>query len=125
MTAHYLLHDAYPAAEGDTVLVHAGAGGMGLLLTRMATAMGVRVITTASTTEKADLSQGAGAAAVLDYDDIAAKVRDLTDGAGVAAVYDGVGRSTFDASLASLRRHGVLVSYGNASGTVPPVDPCG
>lgn len=123
MTAHYLLHDSYPARPGDTVLVHAGAGGMGLLLTQMATAMGVRVITTASTPEKVALSQHAGAAAVLGYDDVATQVRDLTNGTGVAAVYDGVGHSTFDASLASLRRRGVLVSFGNASGRVDPVDP--
>ncbi len=123
MTTHYLLHDSYPAREGDTVLVHAGAGGMGLLLTQWATRMGVRVITTASTPEKAALSRAAGATDVLGYDDVAAQVRELTGGEGVAAVYDGVGRSTFDASLASLRRRGVFVSFGNASGKVDPVDP--
>jgi len=122
MTAHYLLHDAYPVTDGDTVLVHAAAGGMGLLLTQLASRMGVRVIGTASTPEKAELAREAGADEVLGYDDIAASVRDLTDGVGVAAVYDGVGRSTFDASLASLRLHGVLVSFGNASGKVEPVD---
>jgi NADPH:quinone reductase len=123
ITAHYLLHDSYPAAEGDTVLIHAGAGGMGLLLTQMATRMGVRVISTASTPEKAELSRAAGAAEVLGYDNVAERVRELTGGAGVAAVYDGVGKSTFDTSLASLRRHGVLVTFGNASGPVEPVDP--
>jgi NADPH2:quinone reductase len=123
ITAHYLLHDAYPAKAGDTVLIHAGAGGMGLLLTQMAARMGVRVISTASTPEKAALSRAAGAIEVLGYDGVAERVRELTAGEGVAAVYDGVGRSTFDTSLASLRRHGVLVTYGNASGTVEPVDP--
>jgi len=122
MTAHYLLHDSYPVKQGDTVLVTAAAGGMGLLLTQLASRMGVRVIATVSTPEKADLARAAGADEVLDYDDIAAKVRAATGGEGVAAVYDGVGRSTFDASLASLRPHGTLVSYGSASGPVPPFD---
>ncbi|HEY7174933.1 MAG TPA: quinone oxidoreductase, partial [Micromonosporaceae bacterium] len=123
MTAHYLLHDSYPAKAGDTVLVHAAAGGMGLLLCQMASRMGVRVIGTASTPEKAELARGAGAAEVLDYDDVAAKVRVLTGGDGVAAVYDGVGRSMAEANLASLRLHGVWVQFGNASGAVPPIDP--
>jgi NADPH2:quinone reductase len=122
MTAHYLLHDSYPVKAGDTILVHAAAGGMGLLLTQLASRMGARVIGTVSTPEKAELARGAGAAETLDYDEIAAKVRALTDGEGVAAVYDGVGASTFEASLASVRRHGVLVVYGAASGPVPPVD---
>ncbi|HKE66082.1 MAG TPA: quinone oxidoreductase [Micromonosporaceae bacterium] len=123
MTAHYLLHDTYPVRPGDTVLVHAAAGGMGLLLCQLARRLGVRVIGTASTPEKADLAQEAGAAEVLDYVDVAKKVRALTDGEGVAAVYDGVGAATFDASLASLRPRGVLATFGNASGPVPPVDP--
>jgi NADPH2:quinone reductase len=122
MTAHYLLHDSYPVKPGDTVLVHAAAGGMGLLLTQLASRMGVRVIGTASTPEKAELARAAGAAEVLDYDDVAAKVRAATGGEGVAAVYDGVGRTTFGASLACLRPHGVLVSYGSASGPVEPFD---
>ncbi|HEY1488195.1 MAG TPA: quinone oxidoreductase [Micromonosporaceae bacterium] len=122
MTAHYLLHDVYAVRRGETILVHAAAGGMGLLLTQWATRLGVRVIGTASTPEKADLARAAGAVEVLGYDDVAKQVRDLTDGEGVAAVYDGVGRSTFDASLGSLRRHGVLASFGNASGKVDPVD---
>ena len=122
MTAHYLLHDSYPVKVGDTVLVHAAAGGMGLLLTQLASRMGARVIGTVSTPEKAELARGAGAAEVLDYNGIAEKVRALTDGEGVAAVYDGVGASTFEASLASVRRRGVLVVYGAASGPVPPVD---
>ena len=122
MTAHYLLHDSYPVKPGDTILVHAAAGGMGLLLTQLASRMGVRVIGTASTLQKAELARSAGAAEILDYDEVAAEVRALTDGDGVAAVYDGVGASTFEASQASVRRHGVLVVYGAASGPVPPVD---
>jgi NADPH2:quinone reductase len=122
MTAHYLLHDSYPVRSGDPVLVHAAAGGMGLLLSQWGTALGARVIGTASTPEKVELARAAGANPVLGYDGFAAAVRDLTDGDGVAAVYDGVGRATFDESLASLRRHGVLVLYGQSSGPVPPFD---
>ena len=122
MTAHYLLFDSYPVRAGDTVLVHAGAGGMGLLLIQLATALGARVITTVSTPEKAALARAAGAVEVLGYADVPGKVLELTGGEGVAAVYDGVGRSTFDSSLASLRLHGVLVLFGYASGPVPPFD---
>jgi NADPH:quinone reductase len=122
MTAHYLLHDSYPVRSGDPVLVHAAAGGMGLLLSQWGTALGARVIGTASTPGKVELARTAGANPVLGYDGFAAAVRDLTDGDGVAAVYDGVGRATFDESLASLRRHGVLVLYGQSSGPVPPFD---
>jgi NADPH2:quinone reductase len=122
MTAHYLLHDSYPVKAGDTILVHASAGGMGLLLSQMASHMGVRVIGTASTPEKAELARGAGADVVLGYDGVAEQIGELTDGVGVAAVYDGVGKDTFDASLASLRRNGVLVCFGQASGKIPPVD---
>src|SRR5215475_1187397 len=121
MTAHYLLHDTFPAKAGDTVLVHAAAGGMGLLLTQLATRIGVRVIATTSTPEKAELARGAGAAEVLGYDDVPDRVRAVTDGRGVDAVFDGVGKSTFDASLASLRRRGLLVLYGYASGPPEPV----
>ncbi|MEE2034730.1 quinone oxidoreductase family protein [Rhodococcus chondri] len=123
MTAHYLLNSTYPAQSGDTVLVHAGAGGVGLILTRLATAKGVRVITTVSSDEKETLSRQAGAAEVLRYgDDLAERVRALTAGEGVAAVYDGVGASTFEASLASLRVRGTLALFGAASGPVPPFD---
>ena len=109
---------------GDDVLVHAAAGGIGLLLTQLATARGARVIATVSTAEKEELARAAGAAEVLRYsDDLAEQVRDLTDGVGVAVAYDGVGKSTFDASMDSLRRRGVLVLFGAASGPVPPVDP--
>jgi NADPH2:quinone reductase len=125
LTAHYLLFDSYPVRAGDTVLVHAAAGGMGLLLTQLATALGVRVIGTVSTPEKEKLAREAGAAEVIRYGErnVAAEVRRLTDGAGVAAVYDGVGADTFDASLDSLRLRGTLVLYGAASGPVPPFDP--
>jgi NADPH2:quinone reductase len=123
MTAHYLVSDSYRVHSGDTVLVHAAAGGMGLLLTQFATALGARVLATASTAEKAQLARQAGAVEVLDYDGFPAAVRELTGGEGVAAVYDGVGRSTFDGSLASLRRRGTLVLYGQSSGPVAPVDP--
>lgn len=128
MTAHYLITSVYPVSSGDTLLVHAGAGGVGLLLTQWASALGARVITTVSTPAKAELSRRAGAVEVLDYpgDDAAGfgvRVRELTDGAGVAAVYDGVGAATFDASLASLAVRGMLVLFGASSGPVPPVDP--
>ncbi|MFZ2530073.1 MAG: quinone oxidoreductase [Rhodococcus sp. (in: high G+C Gram-positive bacteria)] len=124
MTAHYLLESTYPAQPGDTVLMHAGAGGVGLILTQLATAKGVRVITTVSTDDKESLSRGAGAAEVLRYgDDLADRVRELTGGEGVAAVYDGVGAATFDVSLASLRVRGTLALFGAASGPVPPFDP--
>lgn len=123
MTAHYLTHDSHPVQAGDTVLVHAGAGGTGLLVTQMATALGARVITTVSTDEKERLSRAAGAWQVLRYDeDVAARVRELTDGAGVAAVYDGVGKDTFEASLLATRHKGIVVLFGAASGPVPPFD---
>ncbi|MGH4007242.1 MAG: quinone oxidoreductase family protein [Pseudonocardiaceae bacterium] len=126
MTAHYLTVSVHPVQPGDTVLVHAAAGGMGQLLTQLATARGGRVIGTVSTPEKERLAREAGAADVIRYtetDDVAGEVRRLTGGQGVAAVYDGVGASTFDASLASLRPRGMLALYGAASGRVPPVDP--
>ncbi|GAA1075456.1 quinone oxidoreductase family protein [Tsukamurella strandjordii] len=123
MTAHYLTHDSYPVQAGDTVLVHAGAGGTGLLVTQFAAARGARVITTVSTDEKERLSRDAGAWQVLRYDeDIAARARELTGGEGVAAVYDGVGKDTFEASLAAVRRRGIVVLFGAASGPVPPFD---
>ena len=127
MTAHYLIKSVYPIQPEDTVLVHAGAGGVGLILTQWATSIGTKVITTVSTPEKAELSRQAGAVEVLDYPDdpaeFGARIRDLTDGRGVSAVYDGVGKSTFDASLASLAVRGTLALFGAASGPVPPVDP--
>ncbi|MDT5009909.1 MAG: NADPH:quinone reductase [Mycobacterium sp.] len=127
MTVHYLIKSVYPVQQGDTVLVHAGAGGIGLILTQWATSLAVRVITTVSTPEKAALSRDAGAVEVLDYPDdheeFGRRIRSLTDGHGVAAVYDGVGKTTFDASLASLAIRGTLALFGAASGPVPPVDP--
>lgn len=123
MTAHYLTRSTYPIQEGDTVLVHAAAGGMGLLLTQVATSLGARVIGTASTPEKEKLAKDAGADVTMGYDGFPEKVRELTGGEGVAVVYDGVGAPTFDGSLASLRRRGVLALYGAAGGPVPPFDP--
>lgn len=127
MTAHYLIKSVYQVQPRDFLLVHAGAGGVGLILTQWATSLGARVITTASTADKADLSRQAGAVEVLDYpedpSEFAGRVRELTNGRGVAAVYDGVGASTFDASLASLAVRGTLALFGAASGPVPPVDP--
>jgi NADPH2:quinone reductase len=127
MTAHYLIKSVYPAQPRDFVLVHAGAGGVGLILTQWATSLGARVITTASGPQKAELSRQAGAVEVLDYPedpaDFAAKIRELTNGHGVAAAYDGVGKTTFDASLASLAIRGTLALFGASSGPVPPVDP--
>ncbi len=125
MTAHYLVVSVHAVQPDEAVLVHAAAGGMGLLLTQLATARGGRVIGTVSTADKERLAREAGAAEVIRYteiDDVAGEVRRLTGGDGVAAVYDGVGASTFDASLASLRRRGMLALFGAASGPVPPVD---
>jgi len=125
MTAHFLIKSVYRVRHGDTVLLHAGAGGVGLILTQWATSLGARVITTASTAHKAQLSHTAGAIEVLDYPDdpeeFGATIKELTDG-GVAAVYDGVGADTFDASLASLRIRGTLALFGASSGPVPPFD---
>jgi NADPH:quinone reductase len=127
LTAHYLLKSVYPVQSGDAVLVHAGAGGVGLILTQWARLLGVRVITTVSTAEKERLSRQAGADEVLPYPEDPAefgqRIRALTGGAGVAAVYDGVGATTFDASLASLAVRGTLALFGASSGPVPPVDP--
>ncbi|UFU04276.1 quinone oxidoreductase [Ruania suaedae] len=129
MTAHMLVEGVTHLGPGRTVLLHAGAGGVGLLLTQLAVARGARVLTTVSTEEKAELSRAAGAAEVIRYDqltdlteELPALVRDLTEGQGVDVAYDGVGKATFDASLASVRRRGLLVLFGGASGQVPPVD---
>ena len=125
MTAHYLSGTTYPVQAGDDVLVHAAAGGTGLLLTQLVARKGGRVIATVSTDEKEALAREAGAAEVVRYEreDVAERVRELTGGRGVAVVYDGVGASTFDASLAALRPRGMLVLFGASSGPVPPVDP--
>ncbi|MBF6192715.1 quinone oxidoreductase [Nocardia implantans] len=123
MTAHYLIESIYRPERGEAVLVHAGAGGVGLILTQLLTARGVRVITTVSSDEKETLSRAAGADEVLRYGDgLADQVRELTDGVGVAAVYDGVGAATFESSLAALRVRGMLALFGGASGPVPPFD---
>lgn len=121
-TAHYLATSAAQPGPGDTVLVHAGAGGVGLLLTQLLVARGVRVLTTASTPEKRALSREAGAAESFGYEGFADRARALTGGDGVAVVYDGVGRETFDGSLEALRVRGALVLFGGASGQVPPFD---
>lgn len=125
LTAHYLTTSTYAVSPGDVVLVHAAAGGVGLLLTQVAVAKGARVLATTSTAAKAELATAAGASDVLLYGDtdIAAEVRRLTDGEGVAVVYDGVGRSTFDASLDSLRPRGTMVLFGASSGAPAPLDP--
>jgi NADPH2:quinone reductase len=122
MTAHYLATSVFALAKGHTALIHAGAGGVGLLLTQLAKARGARVITTVSTPEKAELSRQAGSDHVIYYEEFATTVRDLTKGVGVDVVYDGVGRDTFDQSLASLRVRGMLALFGMASGPVPPFD---
>ncbi len=124
LTAHYLATSSYPIQPGDTVLVHAGAGGVGLLLTQIAKIKGATVITTVSTQDKGVLSEAAGADHVLvGYDGFADRVRSITSGVGVQAVYDGVGKATFDESLRSLARRGTMVLFGASSGPVPPVDP--
>ena len=124
MTAHYLSHSTFPLKAGDTALVHAGAGGVGLLLTQMATRLGARVITTVSTAEKAELSRSAGASDVILYTekDFAAEVKRLTGGKGVDVVYDSVGKTTFEGSLNCLRPRGLLALFGASSGPVPPFD---
>lgn len=122
MTAHYLMNSSFHVEPGQTVLVHAGAGGVGLLLTQLLKEREARVITTVSTDEKEELSRVAGADDVLRYAGFAELVRELTDGVGVDAVFDGVGRDTFDGSLASLRTRGTMVLFGGASGQVPPFD---
>ena len=125
MTAHYLCHDTYPVQPGDRVLVHSGAGGVGLLLIQMCKMRGAYVYTTVSTAAKADLARNAGADCVILYtqQDFAAEIARETNGAGLHAVFDAVGKDTFDGSLASLAPRGCLALYGQASGAVPPVDP--
>ena len=125
MTAHYLTHSTYPLARGETALVHAAAGGVGLLLVQMAKMLGATVIGTVSTEEKARLARQAGADEVILYTevDFAEETRRLTDGRGAHVVYDSVGRSTFEKSLDILRPRGLLALYGQSSGPVPPFDP--
>ncbi|WOF22834.1 quinone oxidoreductase [Microbacterium betulae] len=121
-TAHYLATDAYAVQDGDPVIVHAAAGGVGVLLTQVAKLRGGTVIGTVSTEEKAEVARAAGADHVLFYDGFSDRARELTGGEGVAAVYDSVGADTFDGGLAALRERGRLVVYGGASGPVPPLD---
>lgn len=124
MTAHYLVTSTFPLKKGDTALVHAAAGGVGLLLTQMATKIGARVIATVSTKEKAELAREAGASEVILYteQEFQPEVKKLTGGKGVDVVYDSVGKTTFEGSLNSLRPRGLLALFGGASGPVPPFD---
>jgi NADPH2:quinone reductase len=121
MTAHYLAFDSYPIEPGDWVLVHAAAGGVGLLLTQLAKLRGGRVIATTSTEEKAALAREAGAEEVIGYEGFAARVKEITGGEGVAAVYDGVGKATFLEGLEALRPFGRMINYGSASGRPEPL----
>jgi len=124
LTAHYLAFDTYAIQPGDTVLVHAGAGGVGLLLTQIAKMLGARVLTTVSTEEKAQLSRAAGADRVVLYtqESFLEAVRQDTNGPGLPVVYDSVGKTTFEDSLKCLRPRGLLALYGASSGAVPPFD---
>src|SRR5215472_7682298 len=125
MTAHYLTHDTYPLKKGETALVHAAAGGVGLLLVQMAHNIGAKVIGTVSTEEKAKLAREADADEIILYtkSDFEAETRRLTGGKGVDVVYDSVGKTTFDKSLNVLRPRGMMVLFGGSSGAVPPFDP--
>ncbi len=124
ITAHYLTHSTYAIQPGDEILIHAGAGGTGLLFIQIAKSLGARVITTVSTEEKAALAREAGADDIILYtkEDFAARVKELTNGRGLPVVYDSVGKSTFEQSLQCLRPRGLLVLFGGASGAVPPFD---
>jgi len=125
MTAHYLVHSTYPLKKGETALIHAAAGGVGLLLVQMAKMIGARVIGTAGTDEKARLARDAGADEVIVYtrQDFEAETKRLTDNHGVHVIYDGVGKSTFEQDLNLLRPRGYLVLFGGSSGAAPPFDP--
>ena len=124
MTAHYLADSTFPLQEGDTCLVHAGAGGVGLLLIQVAKRCGARVFATVGSAEKTELARGAGADEVILYkdEDFRSLVKDKTGGAGLNVVYDSVGKDTFEKSLDCLTRRGMLVLYGQSSGTVPPLE---
>lgn len=125
MTAHYLSHDTYPLQRGQTALVHAAAGGVGLLLVQMAHNIGARVIATVSTDAKAKLARDAGADDIILYtqQDFEAETKRLTDGKGVHVVYDSVGKTTFEKGLNILRPRGMMALFGGSSGAVPPFDP--
>ena len=124
ITAHYLIHSTFVPKEGDTILIHAGAGGTGLLLIQLAKRLGIRVITTVSTEAKAVLARSVGADEVILYtkEDVVARVRELTAGKMLPVVYDSVGKTTFEQSLQCLRTRGTMVLFGGASGAVPPFD---
>lgn len=121
-TSHYLINSTYKVSPGETVLTHAGAGGVGQILTQLLKAKGARVITTTSTPEKAEIAKAAGADHVLGYEDFAEQVREITNGNGVSVVFDGVGKDTFTGSMDSLAVRGTMVLFGGASGQVPPYD---
>ena len=121
ITAHYLAHDSYPIQKGDWVLVHAAAGGVGLLLTQIAKQLGAHVIGTTSSEGKAQLAREAGADEVLGYEDFATRAREMAGGEGVAAVYDGVGKTTFYEGLRAIRPLGRMILYGSASGQPDPL----
>ena len=121
ITAHYLAHDSYPIQKGDWVLVHAAAGGVGLLLTQIAKQLGAHVIGTTSSEGKAQLAREAGADEVLGYEDFATRAREMAGGEGVAAVYDGVGKTTFYEGLRAIRPLGRMILYGAASGQPDPL----
>ncbi len=125
MTAHYLSHDSYPVKRGETVLIHAAAGGVGLLLVQMTHNIGARIIATVSTEEKAKLARDAGADEIIFYtrSDFEAETKRLTDGKGVHVVFDSVGKTTFEKGLNVLRPRGMMVLYGGSSGAVPAFDP--
>nr|WSW47943.1 quinone oxidoreductase [Streptomyces sp. NBC_01001] len=124
LTSAYLLRRIHPLKAGDTVLLHAAAGGVGLIVSQWARLLGVTVIGTVSSEEKAELARAHGCEHIIHYrrEDVAERVRELTDGAGVPVVFDSVGKDTFTGSLASLSRRGLLVCFGTASGPVPPID---
>jgi NADPH:quinone reductase len=123
LTAHYLCRSTFPVAEGTIAVVHAAAGGVGLLLTQLIKDLGGTVVATTSSTPKAVLAKQAGADFVTTYEEFPAVVSEVTAGRGADVVFDGVGKETFDASLSALRPRGMMVLYGGSSGQVPPVDP--
>jgi len=123
MTAHYLTHSTFPVQEGNVAVVHAAAGGVGLLLTQLIKRRGGVIVATTSTTQKALLARQAGADHVTSYEEFGEAVRRITGERGADVVYDGVGKDTFDHSLAALRPRGMMVLYGASSGPVPPLDP--
>lgn len=122
LTAHYLCRSTFPVGEGTIAVVHAAAGGVGLLLTQMIKDLGGTVVATTSSTEKATLAKEAGADVAATYEEFPAVVREVTGGRGADVVFDGVGKATFDASLSALRPRGMMVLFGGSSGQVPPFD---